>query len=256
MAIKTGTHGTMWAGRRGVLAGVIVVVVALSGAAGASARSSVAWAGYQANHDTFRSIQASWKVPFTTCPSRLGGSGESYSLVGLGSQADSIIGISVREGCAGTVPGFDTGYVFDQGASLVQLPLDQGDHVSAKVLYRSGFYYLSFIDHTHADSTWYQRIRCTKRFGTPCNRTGAGVFHGTFMPPLVGVLANFGRLTFHQIAVTDQRGHRGSLAQNRFWTHTRFDLFNPNTDFALGPQATASRLSQSGSRFSVSWRHY
>lgn len=256
MAIKTGRHGSRLEGHRGVLTSLIVVAATLIGAPAASARASVAWAGYQAGQDTFRSVQASWTVPFMTCPSRLGGAGESYSLVGLGSQADTVIGISVREGCEGTLPGFDTGYVFDQGASLVQLPLDQGDRVTAKVLYRHGFYYLSFIDRTHANSTWYQRIRCTNRFGTPCNRNGADVFHGTFMPPLVSTLADFGRLTFHGIAVTDQRGHRGSLAQNQFWNHTRFNVFNPSTDFAVGPQATASRLSQSGSLFSVRWRHY
>jgi hypothetical protein len=88
-----------------MISSVAAGLTAVLCAATASAKSSLAWAGYQADRDTFRSISASWSVPTPTCPNRLGGAGDSYAVVGLGSNAGNIVGITVLEGCSGKLSG-------------------------------------------------------------------------------------------------------------------------------------------------------
>lgn len=243
--------------RQIMISSVAAGLTAVLCAATASAKSSLAWAGYQAHHDTFRSISASWSVPTPTCPSRLGGARDSYAIVGLGSDAENMVGITVLEGCSGTLSGFDSSYIFNQDGSLAELPVNEGDQVTANVRYSAGYYYLAFVDHTRPDLTWYMRYQCTRRYGIPCSRAGAEVFAGKFSPAISDApLADYQAVTFEHIAITDSSGHHGSLDRNQFWTATTFNLYNPVTDFALGPEAIASRLSNQGTQFHDVWKHY
>jgi hypothetical protein len=242
-----------------MISSVAAGLTAVLCAATASAKSSLAWAGYQADRDTFRSISASWSVPTPTCPNRLGGAGDSYAVVGLGSNAGNIVGITVLEGCSGKLSGFDSSYIFNQDGSLAELPVNEGDQVkvTASVHYRAGDYYLAFVDHTRPDLTWYDRFHCTRRYGIPCSRAGAEVFAGKFSPPISGTpLADYQAVTFDHIAVTDSSGHHGSFDRNQFWPVTRLNAYNPLTDFALGPEAVASGLSHAGTQFDDVWKHY
>src|ERR1700761_9018488 len=73
---------------------IAAVALALLGAGSALANTSTGWAGYQAQHDTFRSVSASWTIPtLAGCSGASGGS--SWSLVGLGRSAENIVGINV-----------------------------------------------------------------------------------------------------------------------------------------------------------------
>jgi hypothetical protein len=247
-----------WGSTVNVASGLIAAIaLALLGAGTASAMTSTGWAGYQARHDTFRYVSASWTIPtLAGCSGASGGA--SWSLVGLGISQWNIVGIHVIDDCAEQFTGdFANSYIFSQGLTEIQLPVNEGDRVTAAVSYHASYYYLSFVDHTNSHSSWYQRYRCGNAYGIPCSRGAADVFHGKSSPgTAANPMADWGRLTFDHIALADNSGRRGSFARSRFWRIAKFNLYDPATDFALGPQAVASPLSQQGTRFTDIWRHY
>ena len=241
----------------GALPGLIAAIaLALLGADTALAKTSAGWAGYQARNDTFRSVSASWTIPtLASCSGASGGA--SWSLVGLGTSEGNIIGIHVIDDCAEQFIGdFANSYIFSQGLTEIELPVNEGDRVTAAVSYRAPYYYLSFVDHTDSHSSWYRRYRCGNEYGIPCSQAAADVFNGKSSPETgSNPMADWGHLTFDHIALADRSGHRGSFASSRFWKTAKFNLYDPATDFALGPQAVSSPLSNRGTRFTDIWRH-
>lgn len=236
---------------------IAAITLGLLGAGTALAKTSTGWAGYQARNDTFGHVSASWRIPtLAGCSGASGGA--SWSLVGLGMSEENIVGIHVVDNCAEQFTGdFANSYIFSQGLTEIELPVSEGDRVTATVSYRAPYYYLSFVDHTDSHSSWYQRYRCANEYGIPCSRAAADVFNGKASPGTgSNPMADWGRLTFDHIALADTSGHRGSFANSRFWRTAKFNLYDPATDFALGPQAVASPVSNRGTRFTDIWRHF
>jgi hypothetical protein len=233
--------------------GAALSLVAMSFAGAASARTvtSQAWAGYQANHQTFRHVAARWAVPALTCPgTTAAGDPDSYFWAGLGPGTSSSERVGVRELCTGTIPTY-IAYLEMNGEYEAQgIDPTPGDQISASVSFTSGKYRFSLADSTQSKSFSLRYACGAFSFGHgACGRATAEVIAGMTAPGLAP-LAEYGTATFDGIAITDARGHRGSFAKNRHWRINRL-IEHHGTSVA----ATPSPLSRRGKRFTDTWRH-
>jgi hypothetical protein len=249
---KRGSRFAPWRVAVGVGIPTLIALIC-AGAAPARTHSTQAWAGYQANHDTFRYVGASWTVPTITCPGVSRGASavndESYFWVGFGLSASNVMGLGVREFCTGTVATY-TSYVYKQSLYGVELPVAPGDKVTAQGSYASGAYSFSFRDQTHPSSSWHSRYRCAFTYGLGCSRAGADVLAGVWAPGFGQSLTDYGSVGFHDIAIIDSRGRHGSLARNHLWKTIELDEYHGATR-----AASSTPLSHHGTQFADFWRH-
>ena len=221
------------------------------GAAQAGAVRSHAWAGYQADHDSFRRVAATWTVPALTCSATTpAGDPDSYFSVGLGPKVSHSERVGVRELCTGAVASY-VSYVQINGLYEVQaIDPAVGDKISARLSYRHGRYRFSLTDATQSLS-FSHRYKCgalSAGQGT-CSRTTARVGAGLWAPHR-SPLADYGKVVFSDIAVTDGGGHHGSFASNGHWKVTRFTEYH-GTRLA----ASASSLRHGARQFGDTWHH-
>jgi peptidase A4-like protein len=227
-----------------------LIVMVTAGPASARAVRSRAWAGYQASHQLFRQVAARWTVPALTCSGTTSrGDADSYFWVGLGPGHSNSEQVGVRELCTGTLPAY-VAYLGMNGLYEVQaIDPGPGDAISASISFASGRYRFSLADATQGKS-FSLKYRCGAfSFGQgKCSRSSAEVIAGIAARAL-SPLADYGSGTFRSIAITDVRGHHGSLARNRHWRVARLDEYDGS---ALA--ARPSPLSRRGTRFTVTWR--
>jgi hypothetical protein len=231
----------------------VAVLVLSVGAATASAHpstvKSLVWAGYQADHDSFRSVAATWTVPALTCPGTTGaGDPDSYFSVGLGPKVSDTERVGVRELCTGTIPSY-VAYLQMNGLYEVQaIDPAPGDVISASVAYRHGKYRFSLADSTLglSFSLQYACGAFSAGQGT-CSRSTALVTAGIWSPHL-SPLADYGTVAFGDIAIRDAGGHRGSFAKNGHWGVTRLAEYDGRK-----VAASATSLHQGGTQFRDTW---
>jgi len=235
-----------------VAAGTLgVPSVAFAGTGGASTQKSHAWAGYQADQQTFRYVAASWAVPAISCRGITPqGDPDSYFWAGFGPGSSNSERVGVRELCTGTLAAY-VAYIEMNGLYEAQaIDPAPGDKVSASISFRSGMYRFSLNDSTQRKS-FSLRYSCGAfSFGQgTCSRSTAEVIAGIWAPGL-SPLADYHKITFGHIAITDSRGQSGSFAKNGHWKITKFSEYH-GTRLA----AYASPLPPKGTQFADTWRH-
>jgi Peptidase A4 family len=238
-------NGTLFLAVLVVSAGVLV------GQAQATTVKSRAWAGYQANHDSFRSVAATWTVPTIKCSGTTpAGDPDSYFSVGLGPTVSDSERVGVRELCTGTLPTYVSYLQMNGLYEIRSIDPAPGDKISARVSYRHGRYRFSLSDSTQGLSFSF-RYRCG-RFSSgqgTCSHTTAQVSAGIWAPHR-SPLAKYGKVVFGNVAITDAHGHHGSLAKNAHWKVTRFTEYH-----GAKLAASASSLRHGGTRFRDTWHH-
>jgi Peptidase A4 family len=219
--------------------------------ASASTATSQAWAGYQASRQTFRQVAASWIVPAITCHGTTpAGDPDSYFWAGFGPGSSDSERVGVRELCAGTLTAY-VAYLEMNGKYEAQaIDPAAGDNISANVNYVSGKYHFSLTDSTQGKSFSLSYSCGAFSFGQgTCSRSTAEVAAGIWAPGL-SPLAEYGKVIFHNAAITDATGRSGSFAGNSHWTITRFSEYQ-----GIKLAAIPSSLSSSGTQFTDTWRH-
>ena len=234
-----------------IAAGPLACPAAFAGTGTASTGKPGAWAGYQAGGQAFRSVAASWIVPAVSCRGTTAqGDPDSYFSAGLGPGSSNSERVGVRELCAGTLAAY-AAYIEMNGLYEVQAIVPApGDKVSASVSYRSGKYRFSLTDSTQR-KTFSLRYSCGAfSFGQgTCRRSTADVIAGIWAPGR-SPLAEYHKITFRHITVTDARGRRGSFARNGHWKITRLAEYH-----GTRLTAAASPLTAAGTQFIATWRH-
>ncbi len=236
-----------------ILCGAVLILTpcALVAPAQAGTVRSHAWAGYQAHHDSFKSVAATWTVPALTCSGTTpAGDPDSYFSVGLGPKVSDSEHVGVRELCTGTVASY-VSYVEINGLYEVQaIDPAVGDKISASVRHEHGRYRFSLSDVTQglSFSHLYKCGAFSAGQGT-CSRTTARVSAGIWAPHR-SPLADYGKVVFRNVAITDVAGHHGSLAKNGHWKVTRFTEYH-GTKLA----ASASSLRHGATQFGDTWHH-
>jgi Peptidase A4 family len=224
---------------------------AFAGTGAASTQKSQAWAGYQASQQTFRYVSASWTVPAISCRGIAPrGDPDSYFWAGLGPGSSNSERAGVRELCTGTVAAY-VAYIEMNGLYEVQaIDPAPGDKVSASVSFGSGKYRFSLTDSMQRKS-FSLRYSCGAfSFGQgTCRRSTAEVIAGIWAPGR-SPIADYHKITFRRITITDSRGRRGSFTRNDQWKITRFSEYD-GTRLA----AYASPLTLGGTQFAATWRH-
>jgi hypothetical protein len=242
--------------RTAVRAAVVVgtaslTVVVFLGSAWAGSLKSQAWVGYQAGGEKFQRVAASWKVPAVACAGVAArGDSDSYVWVGLGSGASNSERVGVREFCTGTLQAYVAFVEMNNLYEVQGIDPTPGDAVSASVTYVSGKYRFSLFDSTQRKSFSLKYSCGAFSFGQgACSRATAEVGAGIWARHL-SPLADYGRVVFAGIAITNARGRHGSFARNRYWRIAKFSEFD-GTRLAAFP----SSLSHRGTRFTDTWRH-
>jgi hypothetical protein len=225
-----------------------LTAIVFAGSAFAGYQKSHAWAGYQANQQQFRFVAASWTVPAIKCAGN--GRAASFFWVGLGAGNSDSERVEVREFCTGSLPSYAT-YIEMNAETEVQAIIPApGDAISASIYYVSGKYRFWLADSTQGKS-FSHKYSCghfSSGQGT-CSRSTAEVGAGISFPGS-SPLADYTRVSFHNVAITDVKGQRGCFAKNRYWKVASFAEFD-GTKLAASPSA----LSQRGTRFANIWRH-
>ena len=237
-----------------VVTAIGALALAVPGAASAKSVASPYYAGYQANHDTFRWIAASWVVPRVDCnvTSAQAIDPNSYYLVGFGTRdffGDPTVNQIYEWGfCTGIQDTY--GIYVNEGGGGVGL-IDQvnaGDSITLAVSYRSGLFHFSYVNHTDGHN-WAEAFGC--EVSVKCDRSKAIVFGGVNGGPL----ADYGSVTFHDISIVDAAGHRGTFVRNRHWRTTKFvEHDGPTGSFQVS--AAPGPLSQRGSKFTDYWHRF
>lgn len=247
----------------------IAAAIALATTSSASASSSAFHAGYRATHDVFRSVHASWVMPSISCPgaSSAGYNGEAFFGLGLGPSDSHSEQIVARAFCTGAVPTyvayFEVGGVQAARAAGGVLTPRPGDRISATVSYLGVFRYVagpytyhvsryrfSIADLTHPKHATI--IDSSDCLAQRCDHTTAEVTAGI---PFARhpALADYGKVVFSGIRITDTRRHRGSLAKNKHWKVVRLVESDPTTHSRA---ASPSALTHHGTQFSDRWLAY
>jgi Peptidase A4 family len=222
----------------------------LAGTARDTTVKSPAWAGYQANGSTFRTVSASWTVPVLTClGTTAAGDADSYFWAGLGSGGSNSEQLGVREFCTGTLPAY-IAYLGMNGLYEAQAidPMP-GDQITASVSYANGKFRFALSDPTQ-QKAFSLLYRCGAfSFGQGrCSRSTAEIIAGIAAPGL-SPLADYGAVQFHNVSVT--AGKRGSFAKTKHWKVTKIREYD-GSSLAASP----SSLSHSGTQFTDVWSHF
>jgi Peptidase A4 family len=216
----------------------------LAGTAQASVVRSTLGAGYQASHKTFGSVAAQWTVPAINCSKWKPGEVVNF-WVGLGRSGSTSERINIFGQCAGGAPAYATQYWINNGANLISYP-KAGDKISAAVRYDSRTGKVRF---TYDDTTQNQSYNQEHGCAVSCARAEAQVMAG---PNGEGQLAPYGSVTFHGIAITSASGQRGSFTSTH-WRNAKIYEYDVNNSTLLA--ASASALSNSGTRFTDTWKN-
>lgn len=219
--------------------------------ASASTATSQAWAGYQASRQTFRQVAATWTVPAISCQGVTpAGDPDSYFWAGFGPGSSDSERVGVRELCTGTLTAY-VAYLEMNGEYEAQaIDPAPGDNISANLNYTSGKYYFSLTDSTQGKSFSLSYSCGAFSFGRgTCSRSTAEVAAGIWAPGL-SPLAEYGKVIFHNTAITDATGRSGSFAGNSHWKITKLSEYD-----GVKLAAIPSSLASSGTRFTDTWRH-
>lgn len=248
---------------------LLAAAVMLVSASSAWARNSTSQAGYQATHDMFQSVHASWVMPAISCPgqSSSGYQGEAWFGVRMGASYSSSEQVVVRAFCTGTVTSyvayFEVGGSQAAGAAGGVLAPRAGDRISASVSYLGVFpyaaggvtYHVSRYRFAISDLTQRRTVTIVDSSDCLRYRCDHSAVEVTAGLPFASssALADYGRVTFSGVRVTDMHRHRGAFANNKHWKVTRLVEF----DAAIHRLAAApSRLMRRGTRLSVRWQGY
>ena len=200
-------------------------VQAASGSRSVPVTHSVNWSGYAATRSgrTFRSVQATFLVPYLNCavsPSTY--SAHWVGFDGFFGKADSVEQTGIEADCigrAGSSPMYRAWYeMYPKPESVSSIRVSPGDSVTVSVSYGSAHknFRLSVTDHANGHHFAVARTCAAKS----CPRNSAQVIseapangRGELLP-----LADYGAVSFTNIAITDGAGQRGGLVSRRWRT--------------------------------------
>jgi Peptidase A4 family len=234
-----------------VLVTASVTVLSFLAPAWASPLKSQVSAGYQATGEPFTRVAATWKVPPVACTGvSAKGDSDSYVWVGLGSGPSDSERVGVREFCTGILPAYVAFIEMSRLYEVQGIDPSPGDAISASVTFASGKYRFFLADSTQHKSFSLKYSCGAFSFGQgTCSRATAAVGTGIWAPH-ASLLADYGRVSFASIAITDARGRHGSFAESQHWRTAAFSEIAGNRLAAL-----PSSLSHRGTRFTDTWRH-
>ncbi len=258
-----------WTMARATCQGKRPVAIALTTCTSASASSPALQAGYRASQGLFRSVHVSWVMPSISCPgeSSPGFDGSAWFAAGMGPANSASEQVVVRTFCTGTIPSyvayFEVGGVQTAGAAGGVLTPNRGDRITATVSYLGVFpyaagpytYHVSRYRFSITDLTQRKSVTTVDSSDCLAHRCDHATAEVTAGIPFTGysALADYDKVTFSGIAITDTNGHRGSFAKNKHWAITRLVELDTSThNLAASP----SPLTHRGRRFSDRWRAY
>lgn len=217
------------------------------GAAASAATSvtnlrSLNWAGYAASFrtTTFRFVSARFTVPPLDCTGVTAPngawSGHWVGLDGFRSTSTTVEQTGLVAGCDGTTPVYAPFWeMFPNAPGYPNITVNPGDAISLSVYYNRSTrkFTLTFSDTTNGQQ--FTRTRACPA-GATCRRNSAEAISeapfdaasSTILP-----LANFGRASFTNVAVTNTSGtHRGGL-RSSFWNTFKITQVSDGTNTTI-----------------------
>ena len=198
---------------------------------------STNWGGYAVNKSgsKFRSIKATFFVPFLNCAVSPGGANGTYSSdwVGLDGFTSSTV---EQDGIEADCDGSNAQYfawreVFPRDEQPSSIKIHPGDSVTASVRYSTSShkYRMQVTDNTDGQSfTVHQKCA-----GSACQRNSAEVISEA--PTIVigstdtqASLADYGAVNFTGISITNGSGRTGGIKSSH-WTRTKIEQLGFNT---------------------------
>jgi hypothetical protein len=209
------------------------------------------WGGYVATGNTFRYVQATFKVPYLDCAKTPGKPGNP-TLVGEWVGLDTVTveqdGISGE--CDGRTASYGAWYeMYPKQAAYPSTSVHAGDTVQVSVYYSPSKHEYELTLNDLSDNEGFVKwARCGKSScanssaevitEAPGKQSGSGYFS----------LADFGTTSFSGIQITDGAGQRGTFASGA-WSNTRFVM----EDNAGHVKTAIGGLGQSGTAFQTYW---
>jgi hypothetical protein len=253
--------------RVGVIASLgTLALLGLAGSASARTVGSKVEAGYRADDAQFRSVSASWTIPHAACQANRsvavdesivlghGGVRTTHTQTGYTGQASIETGWSCNRytgphGAYGAGWGVDSsgGELVVKGPhGYVPFPLRPGDRITASISATSHSVTASLVNHTAGktakisyphgiDQSWATVVGAGAE---PATKFSAATY-----------LADYGRISFYNIAIVDTHGHRGTFV-SRDWRTTAIREFDGGVLAAV-----PSSLAKDGSAFTDIWKH-
>jgi hypothetical protein len=213
---------------------------------------SVNWAGYAASFrtTTFRFVSAQFTVPTLDCTGVTAANGawaaHWVGLDGFRSTSTTVEQTGVVEMCDGTTPQYAAFWeMFPNAPGFPNITINPGDKISMNVFYNrfTRKFTLTFSDTTNGQH--FTRTRACPA-GATCRRNSAEAISeapfdaasSTILP-----LANFGRASFTNVAVTNTSGtHRGGL-RSSFWNTFKITQVSDGTNTTVtGDPITAGTV--------------
>jgi hypothetical protein len=253
--------------RHGLIA-TVAATAALTGAGAATASAATVdqqtavsqnWAGYVAGGTQFSSVSGSWVEPTAKC-----GSGQTYSAfwVGIGGSSNQSSGLEQTGTQADCTADGSTSYyawyeLVPAGPVNLDLAIDPGDHISAKVSVSGTNVAVSMTNQTTGQST-----SKTLQMDSPDTASAEWIAEAPSACDGSGScqplpLADFGTVQFTSATAT-ANGHTGTISDPN-WSAQAVqlgggDVSDINYSSQSASAATPSSLSSDGSSFSVAYQ--
>jgi peptidase A4-like protein len=251
------------------LVATFAATAAVTGASAASASAATVaqqaavsqnWAGYVAGGTQFSSVSGSWVQPSATC-----GSGQTYSafwvgLGGSGSQSGALEQTGTQADCAadGSTDYYAWYELVPAAPVKLDLAIEPGDHISAKVSVSGSNVTVSLSDQTTGQSTTK-----TLQMDNPDASSAEWIAEAPSACDASGTcqtlpLSDFGTVQFTSTTAT-ANGHTGTISDPN-WSSQPVQLGGSGiSDVSYGPDsatstANPSSLSSDGSAFSVAYQ--
>jgi hypothetical protein len=225
LARSSASGGNVLPGQPMIPAGPSDVQRAASGPRSAAATHSVNWSGYAATRSgkSFSLVQATFFVPYLNCAVSPGTySADWVGFDGFSGKPDSVEQTGIEADCLGSTgesPVYRAWYeMYPKPESVGSIRVRAGDSVTARVSYSATHknFRLTITDHTNG-----QHFAVTKAcVARSCPRNSAQVISeapasnlGQILP-----LADYGAVSFINIAITDGAGQSGGLISRRWRT--------------------------------------
>jgi len=197
---------------------------------------SLNWSGYAVNRTrvTFRSVSATFFVPYLNCPKSPGRTMASVwaGLDGYVGDPDTVEQIGVAADCssAGRPSYFAWLEMYPYAQSKLPIPIYAGDSVTAQVSYDEADkdFRLTLLDNTRGEHiTRLRRCPAVKVDGKAlrCARNSAEVIveapaSGSGQHLVIDHLSDYGAVSFAEISIADSAGQRGGVVSGH-WNATK-----------------------------------
>ena len=193
---------------------------------------SLNWSGYAVSKPkvTFRSVQATFFVPYLNCVKSPGRTMSSAwaGLDGFAGRSHSVEQAGIAADCSATGKASYAAWfeMFPLPQSIVPISIGGGDSVTVQVAYKptDKVFSLKLIDNTRGDRfaryrkcPHRKRLRCARGSAEVIAEAPATVSHGHVV---IDHLSDYGAISFAAIQIVDSTGMHGGLLSSR-WDATK-----------------------------------